>query len=655
MLKVKAIRCALLMAFSLQFAGTAVYAEDQLYTLNMQDAEISDVIDLVAKVTGRTFIIDPRVRGRVTVVSDREMSQSQIYETFLATLEVYGFSAVTAGDVVKIIGQADIKSAGIEVETEGGRVGEEIITRVFPIQNASAMELVPILRPLVAKYGHLAGVPSANVLIVADRATNIDRLSEIVRLLDKAGSEEIEVVNLQHAWVGSMITLLERISPSTVASGGNQQSRSGNNRSVTLVGDERSNRIIVKGETEARAQIITLIQQLDTPSQVSSSFKVIFLNNADAVKMAEILTGIAGQSVSNEQGAPPSQPITILADPEQNALIVRAEPSEMNELEGIIAQLDIPRQQVLIEAAIVEVTGDVSEALGVQWATNPQSFDDGVPFATTSTETVGSSISGLATTAAAYGDADELAALAAVPSGTFITLADPIGENIDFGLIIQALESQSNTNLLSTPSVMTLDNSEAFITVGSNVPLVTGGDGSESNPFTIDRQDVGTTLTVIPNIQQDDRIRLEVDQTVESVIQTLEYEARDVVTNKRQVKTEVLVADGQTIVLGGLISDQVEETQTRVPVLGQLPIIGPLFRSTSTSKEKTNLLIVLRPTIIRDNADELRDARLQGIWELRIQTLDGVLDLPQPDVQELFLGNYIGGNSVDIVDEQDAE
>ncbi|MFT7418687.1 MAG: general secretion pathway protein D, partial [Reinekea sp.] len=269
--------CCLCLA-SLVFAATA-----QKYTLNMQDAEIKEVIDLVAKVTGKTFIIDPRVRGKVTVVSEREMTESQIYETFLATLEVYGFSAVVAGDVVKIIGQSDIKSAGIDVETTGGRVGEDIITRVFPIQNASAMELVPILRPMVAKYGHLAGVPSANVLIVADRATNIERLSEIIDLLDKAGSEEIEVVNLKHAWVGGMITLLERISPAAVVAG-NQGARSssGSNRGVLLVGDERSNRIIIKGESDSRAQIVELIQKLDTPSEENTSYKVIFLNNADA-------------------------------------------------------------------------------------------------------------------------------------------------------------------------------------------------------------------------------------------------------------------------------------------------------------------------------------------------------------------------------------
>jgi general secretion pathway protein D len=624
-------------------------ATGQKYTLNMQDAEIKEVIDLVAKVTGKTFIIDPRVRGKVTVVSEREMTQAQIYETFLATLEVYGFSAVVAGDVVKIIGQADIKSAGIDVETTGGRIGEDIITRVFPIQNASAMELVPILRPMVAKYGHLAGVPSANVLIVADRATNIERLSEIIHLLDKAGSEEIEVVNLKHAWVGGMITLLERIAPSAVVAG-NQggRSNSGSNRGVLLVGDERSNRIIIKGESEARAQIVELIQKLDTPSEENTSYKVIFLNNADAKKMAELLKGIAAPAASAAgQGAPPSQPVSILADEDQNALIVRAEPSELSEIEAIIAQLDITRDQVLIEAAIVEVTGSSGDDLGVQWATNPELVADGVPFASSTSAIGGSSLSQLATgvgTAVATSGSG-LGALSQVPTGGFLALADPFGKTASFGLIIQALESESNTNLLSTPSVMTLDNSEAFITVGSSVPFKTGGSGTTDNPFTINRQDVGTTLSVIPHIQQNGSIRLEVDQTVESLIGEISG-AADLLTSKRQVKTEVLVNDGATIVLGGLISDRITEFENRVPILGHLPIIGNLFKSTSTKKEKTNLLIILRPTIIRDQSSDIIKQRMDGIWELRIETLGGGQGLIQPSVDEVFDGNYMGGSKI---------
>lgn len=637
-----AIVALCLLAASLVFA-----ADDQKFTFNMQDAELKEVVDLVSKVTGRTFIIDPRVRGKVTVISDRQMTKAQIYETFLATLEVYGFSAVEAGDVTKIIGQSDIKSAGIDVETQGGRVGEEIITRVFPIQNASAMELVPILRPMVAKYGHLAGVPSANVLIVADRATNIERLSEIVYLLDKAGSEEIEVIDLKHAWVGGMITLLERISPTAVAAG-NQAGRSGSNRGVTLVGDERSNRIIVKGEKEARLQIINLIKKLDTPSQENASYKVIFLNNADAVKMAEILKGIAGSSQSaSGQNAPPSQPISVLADEEQNALIVRAEPSDMKELESIISQLDIPREQVLIEAAIVEVTGNDTDTLGVQWATNPESVQDGVPFLSVSSEVAGSSVSELASSvgsSVSSAGGSPAGALTSVPAGTFLGLADPLGNRVDFGVAIQALESASNTNFLSTPSILTLDNSEAVITVGNSVPFKTGGSGGDENPFTIERQDVGTTLTVIPHIQQNGSIRLEVDQVVESVDETVSYDASDVVTKKRQVTTQVLVDSGQTIVLGGLIQDQVSELESRVPVLGYIPIIGNLFKSKSTLKTKTNLLIILKPSIIEDNMDEIRTNRLNGIWELRIQTIRDETSIEQPSVDEIFEGKYINGS-----------
>ncbi|MEJ2062806.1 MAG: type II secretion system secretin GspD [Reinekea sp.] len=627
--------------------STAVFSADneQKYTLNMQEADIKEVIDLVAKVTGKTFIIDPRVRGKVTVVSDREMTEEQIYETFLATLEVYGFSAVEAGDVTKVIGQSDIKSAGIEVETTGGRVGEEIITRVFPIQNASAMELVPILRPLVAKYGHLAGVSSANVLIVADRATNIGRLSEIIHLLDKAGSAEIEVVQLQHAWVSGMITLLERISP-TAVSADNNSNRPISSRTVQLVGDERSNRIIVKGEKEARAQIVELIKQLDTPTEENASFKVIFLNNADATKMAEILKGIAEHSKAgqgNNQGAAPSSPISILADEDQNALVVRAEPNELKEIEQLINQLDIPRQQVLIEAAIVEVSGSFNNALGMHWATNPEAVEGGTPFVSSSFgDSSGSSeVAGIASSVGqAVGTFGALGALTAVPVGGTVALVDPFGDNIDFGVILKALESETNTNLLSTPSVLTLDNNEAYITVGSSVPFLTGGSGTDDNPFTIERQDVGTTLTVIPHIQQNGSIRLEVDQSVENVDTDAKFGAQDLVTSKREVKTQVLVQSGSTIVLGGLISDKVNEVESRIPLLGSIPIIGTLFRSTKHEATKTNLMIILRPSLVEDDMDAYRESRLQGIWELRIQSSD-LKDVNRPSTDDIFKGNYI--------------
>lgn len=610
------------------------------YQLNMQDADIKEVIDLVARVTGKSFIVDPRVRGKVTVISEKDLTARQIYEIFLATIEVYGFSAVETENAVKVIGQADIKSAGIEVDNEGRIEGEQIITRVFAIQNTSAMELVPILRPLVAKYGHLAGVNTANALIISDRAVNIDRIAEIVKLLDKAGSEETEVISLKHAWVGNIITLLERISPTQVTSGGqgNQQRLGG--RGVHLVGDERSNRIIIKGETEARTQVKQLISDLDIPSEGNSASKVIFLNNADASRMAELLKGMAGAiqqpAGGGQQQQPPSGPTSIVADEDLNALVVRAEPSVMTEIESIVHQLDIRRKQVLIEAAIVEVNGNISDALGVQWLTNPQNVEDGVPFGATNFTETGTSISQVAQ-AAVTGN------IGALPNGAFLGVVDPFGKSPNFATIIQAIESQANTNLLSTPSVMTLDNSEAFITVGSSVPFKTGGAGTTENPFVIDRQDVGTTLTVIPHIQQDGTVRLEVDQVVESISGNNTFGAVDIITDKRQVKTEVLIGNGKTIVLGGLIDDNIIERESRVPILGRIPILGHLFKSRSTERQKTNLLVVLRPTIVQDAGDDLRQRRLNGIWEIRIQTLDGFDESQMPPtVDDLFEGRLEG-------------
>jgi len=632
---------SMILVFALVLFCLPVRAEEPTYQLNMQGADIKEVIDLVARVTGKSFIVDPRVRGQVTVISERELTAAAIYEIFLATIEVYGFSAVETDNAVKIIGQADIKSAGLQVDTDGSITGEQIITRVFPIQNTSAMELVPILRPLVAKYGHLAGVSTANALIISDRATNIERIAQIVELLDKAGSEEIEVIALEYSWVGNVIALLERVSPAPINAAGQSNQGSGS-RGVQLVGDERSNRIIIKGEAEARAQIIALIRQLDIPAQENSSSKVIFLNNADSARMAELLKGFTGSAAGTQGGAenaPPAGPVNILADEDLNALVVRAEPSVMTEIESIIRQLDIRRKQVLIEAAIVEVNGNVSDALGIQWATNPSQVENGVPFGSTNLGLEGaiSSLPSVAVGAATQN-------IGALPNGAFIGLVDPISDTPNFAAIIQAIESQSNTNLLSTPSVMTLDNSEAFITVGSSVPFKTGGNGTDENPFVIQRQDVGTTLTVIPHVQQDGSVRLEVDQVVESISGNNTFGAVDIITDKRQVKTEVLIGNGRTIVLGGLIDDTLIERESRVPVLGRIPILGHLFKSRSTERQKTNLMIILRPTIIMEGDEDLRTRRMNGIWDVRIQTMNGVNDevLP-PTVDDLFEGRLDSG------------
>ncbi|TXR53267.1 type II secretion system secretin GspD [Reinekea thalattae] len=632
----KALKLLLLMPV-LFMAAMSIAADDERFTLNLQNADIKEVVDLVAKVTGKTFIIDPRVRGNVTVISDKEMTQAQIYETFLATLEVYGFSAAESGDVVKIIAQSDIKSAGLGVDLDGSVVGEEIVTRVFAIENVNATELVPILRPLVAKYGHLAGVASANVLIIADRGANLERIADIIELLDRAGSEEIEVVELQYSYVSSMITLLESIAPRTLTTGND---RAPSTLGVHLVGDERSNRIIVKGDVESRSQIIELIKKLDTPvREQGSSYKVIFLNYADAAQMAQILEGVSSSSVVSgavEQVNYQQVPVSILADENQNALIIKASPIELRQLENLISQLDIAREQVLIEAAIVEISGSSDDALGVQWLTNPENtFENGSPFFSSSSDVAGNSISNIASS---VGSADSaLGALAGVPTGTTLALAD---KSLSIMSIIEALDSRTNTNLLSTPSVMTLDNTEAFITVGSEVPFVTGGSGTDDDPYTIEREDVGTTLTVIPHVQKDGTIRLEVDQSVESILGDVVSGAVDIITSKKEIKTEILVEDSQIVVLGGLISDELVEYESGIPVLSRIPLIGWLFKSTSTSKTKSNLVVIMRPTIVKDNLSEYRRKRLDGLWELRI---GGDSSLQQPDAESLYDGSFLEG------------
>ncbi|TCS42078.1 type II secretion system secretin GspD [Reinekea marinisedimentorum] len=639
----------LVFAASVVFASAMIFAADgEKYTLNMQNADIKEVIDLVAKVTGKTFIVDPRVRGNVTVVSDKEMTEPQIYETFLATLEVYGFSAVEAGDVTKIISQSDIKSSGISVDLDGERVGEEIVTRVFTIENVTATELVPILRPLVAKYGHLAGVASANVLVVADRATNMERLADIIRLLDRADTQEIEVVSLQHSYVSSMITLLESIAPGNLSTGKESSSSA---QGVHLVGDERSNRIIVKGEKAERQQIIDLITKLDTPvnKEQDSSYKVIFLNYADATQMSEILKGIstpASTSSKSENGSPQdSQGVTILADENQNALVIKASPSELSQIENLISQLDIARNQVLIEAAIVEISSSGDESFGVQWLTNPEStYEDGLPFFSSSSDVAGNSIS---TIASAIDDADSAwGAVTGVSTGTTFAISDP---TLSIMAIIEALESQTNSNLLSTPSVLTLDNTEAFITVGNEVPFITGGSGTDDDPYTIDREDVGTTLTVVPHVQKDGTIRLEVDQSVESVTNDVVDGAVDIVTSKKEIKTEILVKSGQVVILGGLISDEVQEIETRVPLLSSIPILGNLFKSTSSETSKSNLLVIMRPSIVTDDMSEYRKKRLNGIWELRLESFESdEYRLDQPGIDSLYDGTFLNGTPVPL-------
>ncbi|MFK4753573.1 type II secretion system secretin GspD [Oceanobacter sp. wDCs-4] len=612
---------------SLSFTVSA----QESWQINLKEADIGAFISQVADITGKSFVVDPRVKGKVNVLTSEAMDSSGVYELFLSVLQVHGYAAVPAGDVVLIVQQNEVKQVGRDLNTQSANDSQEMLTKVIMIKNTPALDLVPILRPLVAKYGHLAGVKSANALIISDHAMNIQRIEQIIDRLDKSGSEELEVVQLKEAWVGNVVTMLQSLDPSKVSQGNGDNNNTAG--SIRVVADERSNRLIIKGEKTARERIRHLIEQLDQPSYFSGSAQVIRLQYADATKLADLLKNLMGEVSSNDKDAQQVKgSVGIHADEELNALVVRAEPSLMKEIQELVASLDVRRAQVLIESAIVEVTGDVNDALGVQWV----SGDLDNPVSMTNFSDAGPSLSTIATSVASGSYAS------AIGSGLTVGGYSENNGVLDFGVILQALQSDSNTNLLSTPSIMTMDNQEAEIIVGQNVPFITGSTSSStnSNPFTtITREDVGVTLKVKPHIHDGTDIRLEVEATAESVSATSVSGSADLITNKRSIKTMILTGNQETIVLGGLIRDDVIESESKVPWLGDIPVLGWLFRSSSSEHVKSNLMVFLRPTIV-NNAETSRDLtreKYNGIWEFDVSDQLGA-DSIDASLDRLFSG-----------------
>jgi len=621
--------------FTMSIAFTAApfmaHAEDQNWQVNMKDADISAFIGQIADITGKSFVIDPRVKGKVTVVSTETMNTEAVYELFLSVLKVHGYAAVPAGDVIMVVQQNSVKQQGGDLEAKTKKQSQEMVTKVITIKNTPALDLVPILRPLVAKYGHLAGVRSANALIISDHASNISRIEQIIDRLDKSGSEELEVIQLKEAWVGNVVTMLQSLDPDKVAQG--KGAKSGGAGSIRVVADERSNRLIIKGEKTSRERIRKLIMQLDKPSYFSGSAKVIRLKYADSKKLAELIKNLMSDtsSTGGKDSNKAKGKASIFADEELNALVIRAEPSILKEISEIIHELDVRRAQVLIESAIVEVSGDVTDALGVQWAVG----DTSNPVAGTNFKNAGQDLNSIASGIAA--------GTPSLSNGLTLGGYKTTGGQFDFGVVIQALESQSNTNLLSTPSIMTLDNQEAEIIVGQNVPFITGSTSSSNNtnPFTtITREDIGVTLKIKPHIHEGNELRLEVEVSAESVSNTTVQGQADLITNKRKLKTMILAADKETIVLGGLISDDITETESKVPFLGDIPGLGWLFKSKSTQHIKRNLMVFLRPTIVleKQKAVELTNDKFEGVWEFEIS---GELSEESVDVRmnRLFQGS----------------
>ena len=632
-------------------ATISTQAQAQTWKINLRDADLTAFINEVADITGKNFAVDPRVRGNVTVISNKALNKDEVYDLFLGVLNVNGVVALPSGNTVKLVPDSNAKNSGIPYDARKRASGDQIVTRVIWLQNTNPNDLIPALRPLMPQFAHLAAVAGTNALIVSDRATNIYQLENIIRNLDGTGQNDIEAITLQSSQAEEIIGLLE-----TMSATGTSKDFIG--ARVRIIADNRTNRILIKGDPDSRKRLRHTIEMLDVPSADRlGGLKVFRLKYASAKNLAEILQGlVTGQSVSSSSGSNNANKsssinnltsnsqgqtgnsssgvnpsinlnsgfnnsqnnagitsfngngVSIIADGTQNALVVKADPQLMREIEAAIQQLDIRRQQVLIEAAIIEVSGNDADQLGIQWALGDLSSGVGLM----SFSNVGASLASIAAgyaSAGASGAAAAIAGDASKGNGATFGVGNFENSRKAYGALIQALKTNTKSNFLSTPSIVTMDNEEAYIVVGQNVPFVTGsvstGTSGTVNPYTtVERKDVGVTLKVVPHIGENGTVRLEVEQEV-SDVQNNKGQATDLVTNKRAIKTAVLAEHGQTVVLGGLIADNTALSRQGVPGLSDIPYLGRLFRADSRSNEKRNLLVFIHPTIVGD-ADDVR-------------------------------------------------
>lgn len=608
---------ALIVVTVLLLTGTT-QAQQQTYRMTAKGADIHEFVAQVADITGKTFVIDPRLKGSVTVISETPMDKDGVYALFLSVLRLHNFTAVPSGDVIRVQQNATGKQTPGTSGDLNSVAPEELVTRVIAAQNVDSAELVKILRPLIPQYGHIASVAEPNVVIVSDHADNIIRLKEIIANIDVTDDEDVHMVLLKEAWVGSVVAILEKVAPEQIGRNAKGPQR------IQIIANERNNSLVLRGKPRPIAEVLKIVEKLDQPATTSDATQVIPLRYASAPDVATILNGIVGARPSGEEGA--VQETSIQPDESLNAIVVRADPGTMAEILQTIEKLDVRRAQVLIEAAIVEVTIDKSRDLGIEMAA-ADAKGETVPLISTSLNGVIASL--FQNIVGEDGESvDVLAGLSAVTSPT-LAAAKIDANAISFGAVITALATNSNANLLSTPSILTLDNQEAHILVGREVPFRTGsftttGEGS-SNPFTtVNREDVGVELTVTPHVHDTSSVRLEVSQQITNVLPTPVGGAAfaDVVTSKRSIETTILAEDGQTIVLGGLIQDDINESESKVPLLGDIPLLGNLFKSRSKSTAKTNLLVFLRPTVIRtvEDSGAVTQEKYNDIWEVEIES-----------------------------------
>lgn len=566
---------------------------EQRISLALNDADIRDLVLWAQKVVDKTIIIHPSVKGKVTVVAGAPMTREEAYQVFLSTLQVNGFTVLDTGPALKVIPDALVKQNALPSAPAAEAGYEDMQVRVIKVENVPVSQLAALLRPLVPHVGHLAAYPSSNSLIIADRQGNIQKIIDIIDSLDTVGQVDIEMISLEFANAREVADMLNRLLSSR---GGKDAEGTG----IQLAVDERSNSLLITGDPSARTQIRQLVARLDQPLDGDGNTQVFYLNYTNAADLVPILDSVAGnlKKSTKDKGAAEAE-IGIQAAESLNALVVTAPPAVLATIKGVIAKLDKRRAQVLVEALIVEVNEDLSEDFGIEWWGRNTDTTGGFRSFPTSPVLQVDPVSGLSA------------------SGGGLSLGYFSGG--DLRALINALSTESNANILSTPNIMALDNEEAEILVGSNVPFITGSeDRDNDDPFqTIERQDVGITLKVRPRVNNANSVTLEIEQSVESISQTPLIDAADIITNKREIKTKVLIDNDQILVLGGLIRDEIEEGESRVPVLGHLPLVGRAFKSTSTNTVKRNLMVFIHPVILSDGASsrEISIDRYQQIQQ----------------------------------------
>jgi general secretion pathway protein D len=575
------------------FVGGAAQAQPQqpiLYTANYRDADIRMVTEQVQQVIGRPIIIDPRVRAQLTILSNAPMSADAFYRTYLAALEVHGFIPLESGNTIMIVPDANARFGA----------GDDFVTQAIILDNVGAQQLVPILRPILPQAAHLAGHQPSNALIIADRPQNIRRVTELVRRLDQASTAEVEVIQLENASADDVVRMLGQLNTAAQAAGGSPP--------IQVIADPRTNSVLLSGAGAVKLQMRALIAHLDTPSAEGGDTQVRYLNYADAEELAEQLNAQFGRGAGGgaapatpAEGASPaaSGPITIWAHSGTNALVINAPERVRADINAVINQIDILPLQVQVDAIIVELSEEQTAQLGVTWLRADDEFFGLTNFANAG----GGGILGLAGQAAA-----ETPNLSAIAEGITIGIGKLSGPG-GWAALLNALRGEAETNIISTPQIVTLDNEEAEIRVGQEIPLIsgqftnTGANQGSVNPFqTITREQIGTNLKITPQINEGSGVRLDIEQETSSLAATVEG-AADLVTNTRTITTSVFVNDGDVLVLGGLIDDKLLESDRRVPGLGKIPGLGWLFRARTSDRAKTNLMVFIRPMILRNPAD----------------------------------------------------